>query len=284
MEILRTIKELKQYIKISKQAGKTIGFVPTMGYLHKGHLSLVEQSKKTTDITVVSIFVNSLQFGENEDLDKYPRDEQKDLEVLSNLDVDVVFIPDSKELYPEGFCSYVNVEGLSEVLCGASRSGHFRGVCTVVFKLLNLVEPDILFLGQKDAQQAVIIKRMIKDLDLQADVVVMPIIREENGLAMSSRNSYFSLEQKQKACIIYKSLCKAKDLIEQGVINSSEIKQEIVNILNQVKELKIDYVEIVNLNQLKPVEVIENNGILIAVAVFLGKIRLIDNIILRSSF
>lgn len=281
MKIVKTIKEVKEFINSYKKQGKKISFVPTMGCLHEGHLSLIRKAKELGDCVVVSIFVNSLQFGENEDFSKYPRKEKEDIKLLEDLKIDLVFMPKESELYPKNFSTYVEVKGLSCVLCGKTRPSHFTGVATIVLKFLHIIEPDILLLGQKDAQQAQVIRRMINDLNLNVDVIMMPIIREKDGLAMSSRNNYLNKNQRKDACIIYESLCLAEELINKGESSAEIIRNEIINILQKVDYLVLDYVSIVNYQTLEYTNEIKDNT-LIAIAVFLDKTRLIDNIIVRK--
>ncbi|MBN1404947.1 MAG: pantoate--beta-alanine ligase, partial [Candidatus Omnitrophica bacterium] len=219
MQLVKNIDLLKKQIRKIKLSKKTIGFVPTMGYLHDGHLSLIKQASKECDIVVVSIFVNPTQFGPNEDLSRYPRDLKRDLNLLRKENTDIVFIPNTAIMYPDGFKTYVNVEGLGEVLCGVSRPSHFKGVATVVAKLFNLVEPDAAYFGQKDAQQAIIINKMVEDLNMNVNVKVLPIVREKDGLAISSRNIYLNPKNRSNAVILYKSLKCAKQVINKGVRN-----------------------------------------------------------------
>ncbi|MGQ9856423.1 MAG: pantoate--beta-alanine ligase [Fervidobacterium sp.] len=277
MRLVHTVAEMKRITKELKEKNKTIGFVPTMGYLHKGHLSLVEQARKENDAVVVSIFVNPTQFGPNEDYNRYPRDLERDLRLLEPLGVDYVFNPPVEEMYPQFYSVYVDEIELSKYLCGASRPGHFRGVCTVVAKLFNIVKPTRAYFGQKDAQQFRILRRMVENLNMDVEMVEMPIVREEDGLAMSSRNVYLNEEERKEATRLYKSLLKAKEMIESGERNVNKIKEEMLKILNHPL-LRVDYVEIVDEKTLTPVESIDKK-VLIALAVFVGKARLIDNMI-----
>ncbi|MBF0215965.1 MAG: pantoate--beta-alanine ligase [Candidatus Omnitrophica bacterium] len=280
MITITTIKDMRDYSAEVRRNGKTIGFVPTMGYLHEGHLGLVRESVLTSFRTVASIFVNPAQFGPNEDLDKYPRNTEKDKELLEGVKADVLFFPSVREMYPEGYSTYVTVEGaLTDTLCGALRPGHFRGVATVVLKLLNIVDPDRAFFGQKDAQQAIVIKRMAKDLDLRADIRVMPIIRDEDGLAMSSRNVYLSPIERAKATVIYKSLSAAVDLVKKGERSVREIKLAMSAML-EAEGVRTDYIAAVGADDLRPVEKIKGRT-LIAVAAWVGSTRLIDNVIVE---
>jgi pantoate--beta-alanine ligase len=267
-------KELYLYVK------KRIGLVPTMGYLHNGHSSLIDQSIKENDISVVSIFVNPYQFGPNEDFNVYPRDMEKDLKLLEEKGVDILFSPDSKEMYPENFSTFVEVEKLSKVLCGRSRHTHFRGVCTVVLKLFNIVNPNNVYFGAKDAQQAILIKRMKEDLNLDINIRIMPIIRDEDGLAFSSRNRYLSKKEREAALLMPEVLKNVNILINNGVFDANEIRKKIVGELKKSKYIKIDYVEVVNLKTLKSVEIIDKENTLVAAAIKVGETRLIDNFIL----
>lgn len=289
MRIIKTISKLKNQIRKIKRGNKTIGFVPTMGYLHEGHLSLARASKKENSITVVSIFVNPLQFGPKEDFSKYPRDEARDIKLLKAENVDILFLPDIKELYPEGFKATVSVKDLSDVLCGASRPGHFDGVCTVVNKLFNIVEPDTAYFGQKDAQQLIIIKKMVNDLNMNVKIKGVPTVREKDGLAMSSRNAYMTKEERARAPILYESLLKAKEMIIKKTMDPNKIISAMRKmILKKIKycrgvsryaRIKIDYIEIRDAKTLAKINTI-NSDTLIALAVGFGKARLIDNIIL----
>ncbi len=282
MKIIKDIKEIQKLTKNLKREGKSIGFVPTMGYLHEGHLSLVRESIKENSITFVSIFVNPTQFGPAEDFSSYPRDLERDRKLLENEGVDYLFYPTSETMYPSGYSTFVNVTFLDETLCGRRRKGHFRGVVTVVLKLFNIVQPHSTYFGQKDAQQALIIRQMIKDLNLNIRFRVLPIVREKDGLAMSSRNRYLTAEERRQAVALFKSLKKAEELFENGERSSLKIKQEILKILYSHDLLKIDYVEIVDLAKLRPLNIIKDKA-LVAVAVYLGKARLIDNTILGGT-
>ncbi|ABS61414.1 pantoate--beta-alanine ligase [Fervidobacterium nodosum] len=279
MRLVQTINEMKRLSKEAINKGKTIGFVPTMGYLHEGHLSLVKKAREDNDIVVVSIFVNPTQFGPNEDFNRYPRDLERDLRLLEPLNVDYVFYPSVEEMYPKNYSVYVDEVELSKYLCGAKRPGHFRGVCTVVTKLFNIVKPTRAYFGQKDAQQFRILRRMVQNLNMDVEMIEMPIVRESDGLAMSSRNVYLNEEERKEATRLHKSLLKAKELIESGERDVSKIKNSMLEILNHPL-LKIDYVEIVDEETLKPIEKIEGK-VIIALAVFVGKARLIDNMIIN---
>jgi pantoate--beta-alanine ligase len=279
MELITTISKMKKIRNKFIKEGKSIGFVPTMGYLHKGHLSLVEQARKDNDIVVVSIFVNPTQFGPNEDFDRYPRDLNRDIELLKPYNVDYIFHPDVNEMYSVDHSTYVEETELTNVLCGKSRPGHFKGVTTIVTKLFNIVRPTRAYFGQKDAQQFRVLRKMVNDLNMDVEMVEMPIIREEDGLAMSSRNIYLNDEERKQALALNKSLKKAKELYEKGERNPNIIKSEMKKIFDKNPLVKIDYIEIVDEYNLKSVNKIEGK-VLVAVAAFVGKARLIDNIIL----
>jgi len=278
MNLVKTINEVRQAVKHWKSEGKSVGFVPTMGYLHEGHASLIEKSVKENDKTVVSVFVNPMQFGPKEDLASYPRDIDSDCTLCENMGADLVFNPEPEEMYDDGFCSYVDMSILTEELCGLSRPVHFRGVQTVVTKLFNIVTPDRAYFGQKDAQQLAIIKRMVKDLNMDIEIVGCPIIREADGLAKSSRNTYLNAEQRQAALILSKSLAKGKALIENGERDAARVIKEITDNINSEPLAEIDYVKIVDALTMQCVERIENE-ILCAIAVKIGTTRLIDNFI-----
>ena len=278
MKIIGSVKELRAVIKAEKKSGKSVGFVPTMGFLHEGHMSLVRAAKIDNDFVVASIFVNPTQFGEGEDLDAYPSDLEGDQNKLISEGVDVLFYPTVEEMYPEGYSTYVNVEGgMTGVLCGSSRPGHFRGVSTIVTKLFNMVAPDRAYFGQKDAQQVSVIERMVKDLNMDLEIIPCPIFREEDGLAMSSRNTYLSVIQREDALVLSKSLFEARDKIIAGERNSDTIIKAIVDKISSVDYAIIDYIEIVNALTLDRIDQIEGD-ILIAIAVKVGKPRLIDNL------
>ncbi|MCP2605338.1 pantoate--beta-alanine ligase [Candidatus Aminicenantes bacterium AH-873-B07] len=281
MKTVESIKEMKKIVRDLKRKNEIIGFVPTMGYLHEGHLSLIRESVKKANKTIVSIFVNPTQFGPSEDYNRYPRDIERDKRLLEIEKVDYLFYPCVEEMYPKGYKTYVETTHLQDKLCGRSRPGHFRGVCTVVLKLFNIVQPDIAFFGQKDAQQAIIIKRMVKDLNLDVKIEVMPIIREKDGLAMSSRNTYLNPEERKSATVLYRSLQLAKKLIEKGERNSELIISKMKELIEAEPFSKIDYIEIVDLEELNPIKEIKNEA-LIALAVYIGNTRLIDNIIVKS--
>ncbi|HCI28972.1 MAG TPA: pantoate--beta-alanine ligase [Fervidobacterium sp.] len=279
MRLIQSISEMKLLSQSELSSGKAIGFVPTMGYLHEGHLSLVRKAREENDIVVVSVFVNPTQFGPNEDYNRYPRNLERDLRLLKPIGADYIFNPSVEEMYPENYSVYVDEIDMSKYLCGARRPGHFRGVCTVVTKLFNIVKPTRAYFGQKDAQQFRVLKRMVENLNMDIEMAEMPIVREHDGLAMSSRNIYLSKEERQEAPRLYRSLLEAKQLIDNGEKEVQKVKEAIFKVLDHPL-LKIDYVEIVDEKTLKPVDRIEQ-PIIIALAVFIGKARLIDNIIIR---
>jgi len=281
VRVIRDPVRLNKTLRRLRRSAKSIGFVPTMGALHLGHLRLIKQARQDNTIVVVSIFVNPTQFGPKEDLHKYPRTLKKDLALCRKAGVGLVFLPDPKNMYPEGFLTFVNVDGLSNLLCGISRPGHFRGVTTVVAKLLNIVEPDLLYLGQKDAQQALIIKRMIRDLNFPVKVKVMPILRQKDGLAFSSRNACLNKVQKREALVLSRALGLAGSLIDHGQRDTSRIINRMKELINKKKQVRIDYVVIVDAENLRPLKRIAD-GCLIALAAHIGKIRLIDNTIVKS--
>jgi pantoate--beta-alanine ligase len=287
MKIIRNINEMHDYVDSLKTAKRknpnVVGFVPTMGYFHDGHLSLMSAAEKECTKVIVSIFVNPAQFGPSEDLSRYPRDEDRDIKLMEELgNIDCVFIPEAADMYPEGYSTYVAVENeMTKVLCGAARPGHFKGVTTVISKLLNIVRPDKIYLGQKDMQQAVIITRMLKDLNYGTGVVICPIAREKDGLAMSSRNTYLSPEERNAAPALFKSLQMAESMIELGEHESSVVIKEIKRKLKEEK-VEIDYVEAVNPYTLERADKIYGE-VLIAAAIYVGKTRLIDNILVKTA-
>ena len=264
-----------------RKKGKTIGFVPTMGYLHEGHLSLMRKARAENDYLVISIFVNPTQFGPKEDFKRYPRNFARDKRLSNLCGVDVIFYPRAQDMYPEGYKTYVNVEDLSNVLCGASRPGHFRGVTTVVIKLLNIVQPDAAYFGQKDAQQAIIIKRMAEDLDLDVKIKTHPTIRKNDGLAISSRNTFLSRKQRKDAIILFKSLQTAVGMIKSGYNSPRKIAAKMRKMIKSKRGVRIDYIKMVDAQSLTEVKKIKGR-LLIAVAVFFGKTRLIDNVIINA--
>jgi pantoate--beta-alanine ligase len=281
MEIAKTIESVKELVKAARGKGKKIGLVPTMGALHIGHISLIEAALKQCDFVAVSIFVNPKQFGPGEDFEKYPRPLEADLEICEKTGVDVVFAPTVDEMYRSENLTWVNVEKLTESLCGRSRPTHFRGVTTVCNKLFNIIDPDIAFFGQKDAQQAIVIRRMVADLNMPLDIVICPTVRQPDGLAVSSRNKYLTKEQKKDATLIYQSLQKCRQMIDADTTDSESIVGEMRKILSQAPSIEIEYVSIVDAETLQNLDRIEGK-VLAAVAVQIGPARLIDNILVDA--
>ncbi len=278
MEIITSKAALRTVLGTCRSAGQSIGFIPTMGFLHAGHLSLMHRARQENDLVVVSIFVNPTQFGPNEDLDAYPRDARRDTELMQSANVDLAFFPTVEEIYPRGFSTYVEVEGpMTQVLCGRSRPTHFRGVTTIVAKLFHLVTPDKAYFGQKDAQQAAVIQQMVRDLDFDLQVVVCPIQRETDGLAMSSRNTYLSPRHRSDAVVLSQSLVEAQHMIESGERSASAVTRFIRARIGAVQDAVIDYVSVVDADTLADLQTLDGE-ILIALAVKFGKTRLIDNI------
>ena len=284
MEIINRRKRMMSVArKLRREENRTIGFVPTMGALHEGHLSLIHEARAMCDVVVVSVFVNPAQFGPAEDFDSYPRDLTRDAALLAEYNVDYVFAPSVEEIYPPGFSTYVTVEGLSDQLEGASRPEHFRGVTTVVAILLNAVKPDFAFFGQKDAQQAILIKRMVRDLALSAEIVVVPIVREQSGLAMSSRNNYLDDEQRRAATVLNRALSQAREAYEEGEQSAARLI-EIVRATIEAEPLaRIDYVSVNDAETLEKLEKIEDRPALVSLAVFISNTRLIDNVVLGKA-
>ncbi len=278
MEVAETIQSMRSLIKAARDSGNNIGLVPTMGALHIGHISLIEAALKKCDYVVVSIFVNPTQFVPGEDFDKYPRPFEADLDICKKAGVDAVFAPAPEQMYPEENLTWVNVKKLTEPLCGQFRPGHFQGVTTVCSKLFNIVAPDIAFFGQKDAQQAIVIRRMVADLNMPLKIVVCPTVREPNGLAVSSRNKYLTEQQKKDAANIYKALRKCRRMVDTGVKDASKIIAEMRNILLKAPSIEIEYISIVDADTLGNIDHI-GGKILAAVAVKIGPARLIDNIL-----
>lgn len=279
MRVFHTIAEIREFVRQARAKGHSIGLVPTMGYLHEGHLELMRQAKKQCGTVIISIFVNPTQFGPGEDLESYPRDLDRDAGMAGAVGVDAIFNPGVEEIYPAGYCTYVDVERITDRLCGASRPGHFRGVATVVTKLFNIVKPDYAYFGQKDAQQVLVIKRMAADLNMEVEVVTVPTVRERDGLAMSSRNVYLDPAQRQAALSLNRSLNRAAAEVRAGERDAAKIRQLVVDIIKAEPLAEIDYVEIYSHPDLEPVEVIKGPALL-ALAVKMGRARLIDNIIL----
>lgn len=282
MKIIESIHEMKEASQAFRAKGKSIAFVPTMGYLHEGHLSLMKKGRETGDVLVVSIFVNPTQFGKGEDLERYPRDIEKDIELCKGEGVDILFVPSAWEMYPENYQTYVDVEKVTKNLCGASRPGHFRGVATVVAKLFNIVRPDYAIFGEKDFQQLVTIKRLVKDLNMDVDVIGMPIVREQDGLAMSSRNSYLSQEERRAALNIYRALRAAKEIFEEGERSAGVLLNEAKRVIEIEPMVVLDYIKLVDVEMMEDLERVEDEALL-ATAVRVGKTRLIDNIKLRKT-
>lgn len=281
MQMVKRIDEVRSAVKQWKKEGLSVGLVPTMGFLHEGHKSLIERAVKENDRVVVSDFVNPTQFGPTEDLASYPRDLERDAKLCEEAGAALLFHPEPEEMYFEDRTTSVNMEGLTKELCGKSRPIHFSGVCTVVSKLFNIVTPDRAYFGQKDAQQLAIIKRMVRDLNFDIEIVGCPIIREEDGLAKSSRNTYLSEQERKAAVILSQSLKIGKDMIEKGETDAKNVKEEIVKKLQTEPLAKIDYVEVVDFNTIKPISEIKGD-VLTAIAVYIGKTRLIDNFIVSN--
>jgi len=273
------LKKLSALTAKIKRLKMDIGFVPTMGALHEGHFSLINKARKENDIVIVSIFVNPAQFGRGEDFKKYPRSFKKDIAACRKLGVDFVFLPEKEDMYPQGYSTFIDLEGLSGRLCGAFRPGHFRGVATVVTKLLNIIHPDTLYLGQKDAQQAIIISRMIKDLNFPVKVRILSTQRQKDGLALSSRNAFLSKKERAGATVLFKALQLAEFLISNGQRDSGRIISRMKELIQKNKQARIEYIAIVETGQLKDIKKVEP-GCLIALAVKIGKTRLIDNTII----
>ena len=284
MEIINRRKRMMSVArKLRREENRTIGFVPTMGALHEGHLSLIHEARAMCDVVVVSVFVNPAQFSPTEDFNAYPRDLTRDAGLLAEYNVDYVFAPPVEEIYPPGFSTYVTVEGGSEELEGASRPGHFRGVTTVVAILLNVVKPDFAFFGQKDAQQSVLIKRMVRDLAFNTEIVVLPIVREESGLAMSSRNDYLDDEQRQAAAVLHRSLSQAREAFAEGERSAMRLTELVRAAIEREPLARIDYVSINDAETLARLDKIDDRPALISLAVFVGKTRLIDNVVLGKA-
>jgi pantoate--beta-alanine ligase len=279
MKICKTIDDMRAASRQTRREGKRVGFVPTMGALHDGHLSLVRAAKANCDVVAVSIFVNPLQFGPSEDLAKYPRTLEGDIELLEKEAVNMLFAPTPEEMYPAGAVTYVTVEDLSEKLCGKSRPGHFRGVTTVVAKLFHIVEPDVAFFGQKDAAQTTIIRRMVRDLNLPVEIVICPIVREPDGLAMSSRNAYLSRQERKSALVLHRALTEVKSRFDQGERSATTLIEAARQVLAREPAMRLDYFEIVDPETLDPMQELATSA-LVAVAGFVGNTRLIDNILL----
>lgn len=280
MKIVGTVKEVREQVKEWKKQGLSVGFVPTMGYLHEGHKSLMDAARKGNDKVVVSIFVNPMQFGPTEDLATYPRDLDHDAALCESVGVDLIFHPEAEEMYEKDFCSFVDMTGLTEGLCGKTRPIHFRGVCTVVNKLFNIVTPDHAYFGQKDGQQLAVIKRMVRDLNMDIEIVGCPIVREEDGLAKSSRNTYLSHEERKAALILSKTVALGKELAKTEK-DANKVVEAMKKNIETEPLAKIDYVEAVDALSMAPVEKLEGTCML-AMAVYIGKTRLIDNTLINE--
>ena len=280
MEVITKINEMRTRVLSVKDRKRSIGFVPTMGDLHDGHISLIRSARKENDELVVSIFLNPTQFDNNEDFDKYPRQLDKDVEIIRKENADVVFAPSNEEIYPNGFCTNVRQNRLTEALCGRVRLGHFNGVTTIVTKLFNIIKPDRAYFGQKDYQQSAVIKRLVADLNMNIDIKVCPTVREEDGLALSSRNKRLNLEERQSALCLYDSLLKARAMFDSNIRDTKNIAKEMTSVIKKTKHTKIDYISIVNERTLEELSLIDGKA-LAAVAVWIGNTRLIDNTILE---
>ena len=278
MRIETTVNAVKEQVKAWKAEGLSIGFVPTMGYLHEGHGSLIKAARAGNDKVVVSIFVNPMQFGPKEDLASYPRDLEKDSALCESLGADLIFHPEPSEMYHDNFSSYGDMTGLTEELCGLSRAGHFRGVCTVVNKLFNIVQPDRAYFGQKDAQQLAVIKHMVEDLNMNLEIIGCPIIREEDGLAKSSRNTYLSAEERNAALVLSRSINLGRKMVEDGETNTAVIIKAMTELINEEPMARIDYVKAVDGLTISQIDKVQK-PMLVAIAVYIGTTRLIDNFI-----
>lgn len=276
MEIIASLQEMQSRCLALRAQGKTIAFVPTMGYLHEGHLSLLREGRKRGDVLALSLFVNPTQFGPNEDLETYPRDLQRDLQMAGDVGTDLVWTPSPEQVYPPGYATYVNVEGLTEVLCGASRAGHFRGVTTVVCKLFNVVQPNVALFGQKDFQQLAVIRQMVRDLNLPVEIAGMPIVREADGLALSSRNVKLSPDERREALVLSQALQRGRKLAGDGVTETSVILAELRALIAAQPDARIDYLQVCHQATLREQERVDADSVLL-LAVFIGQTRLIDN-------
>lgn len=281
IKIVHTVKEVRDQVKQWRMQGLTIGFVPTMGYLHEGHQSLIKKAVEENDKVVVSVFVNPMQFAPNEDLESYPRDLDADARLCEQTGADLIFNPEPEEMYTDGFCSFVDMNGPTAELCGKSRPIHFRGVCTVVSKLFNIVTPDKAYFGQKDAQQLAVIKRMVIDLNIPVEIVGCPIIREADGLAKSSRNTYLNAEERKAALILSKTIFMGQQLVKDGLTDAKKLVELMKKNIETEPLAKIDYVEAVDFNDISIKDTISDNT-LVAMAVYIGKTRLIDNFIVQG--
>ncbi|MDY2922050.1 MAG: pantoate--beta-alanine ligase [Eubacterium sp.] len=278
MKIVSTVEQVREEVKKWRQQGLTVGLVPTMGYLHEGHKSLIDKAVAQNDKVVVSVFVNPIQFGPTEDLATYPRDLERDAALCEDAGAALIFHPEKEDMYFDDFCTYIDMDGLTKGLCGKTRPTHFRGVCTVVGKLFNIVHPDRAYFGQKDAQQLAVVRRMVRDLNFDLEIVGCPIIREEDGLAKSSRNTYLSEEERQAAVILHKGLVKGEEMVRAGEKDVKKVLNAITEIIESEPLARIDYVEAVDFDNIETIDTIEGS-VLVAVAVYIGKTRLIDNFI-----
>jgi pantoate--beta-alanine ligase len=276
MDIIRSVSQMQQRAIAARTAGQRISFVPTMGFLHQGHLSLLEEGRKRGDLLILSIFVNPAQFGVGEDLEAYPRDLQQDSKMAQEAGVDIIFAPDAVEMYPSGYATYVAVDGITDTLCGVSRPGHFRGVCTIVGKLFNIVQPQVAIFGNKDFQQLAVIKRMTLDLNMAVEILAMPIFREEDGLAMSSRNAYLTADQRKQALVLSQSLEIAMQLVKSGTTDCADIISQLKKSISVNPDARIDYVQICHQLTLEDQTHVDADSVLL-LAVYIGKTRLIDN-------
>ena len=284
MEIINRRQRMSSVArKIRREQDRTIGLVPTMGALHAGHLSLVREARRMCDVVVVSVFVNPAQFGPGEDFEHYPRDLTKDTALLTDYNVDFIFAPPVEEIYHKGFSTYVNVDGVADQLEGAARPGHFRGVSTIVTILLNVVRPDFAFFGQKDAQQAVIIRRLVRDLAFDSEIIVLPTVREDSGLAMSSRNLYLKPEEQQAAAVIHRALAKAKETYKAGERHANKLAGLVRAAIEAEPLARVDYVSVTDAETLETIDKVDDRAVLVTVAAYIGKTRLIDNTVLNSS-
>lgn len=278
MKIVAETEEVREQVRRWRKEGLSVGLVPTMGYLHEGHKSLIDKAVQQNDRVVVSVFVNPIQFGPGEDLATYPRDLERDAALCEAAGASLIFHPEKENMYFDDFCTFVDMDGLTKGLCGKTRPTHFRGVCTVVSKLFHIVQPDRVYFGQKDAQQLAVIRRMVRDLNFDLEIVGCPIIREEDGLAKSSRNTYLSQEERAAAVILHKGLLRGEEMIRNGERDASAVIREITGIIESEPLAKVDYVEVVDFDRIEKIDAIEGN-VLAAVAVYIGKTRLIDNFI-----
>lgn len=283
MELFERIAAMRTYLAEARAKGERIGFVPTMGFLHQGHLALIRSAREDDEVdrVVVSIFVNPLQFGPREDYRDYPRDLERDKELCLSGGTDALFVPAVEEMYPEGFATHVEVTGVTDILCGRSRPGHFRGVATVVAKLFNIIQPDSAYFGIKDAQQVVVIRRMVEDLDFPVKIKVHPTVREEDGLAVSSRNIYLSTEERRAATVLYRSLKQAEELVRQGERNGLRLRRFLEEAIGAEPLARLDYAEVVSWPDLKPLDELRPGQVLLAVAAYFGRARLIDNLLVE---